>query len=67
MPSCGLIRNDQAEAARHSAPTAKQPKREAYINHFRALSFRYYGLNGAVPALYAEGALASLSGEVRTR
>ncbi|WP_342249158.1 hypothetical protein [Sphingomonas sp. OTU376] len=38
-----------------------------YINHFRALSFRYYGLSGTVPTAYAEGGLITLDGEVRTK
>lgn len=38
-----------------------------YINRFRALSFRYYGLSGAVPAFYADGGFLALDGEARTR
>ena len=38
-----------------------------YINRFRALSFRYYGLSGTVPTFYADGGFVSLDGEVRTK
>ena len=38
-----------------------------YINRFRALSFRYYGLSGTVPTVYAERGLLALDGEVRTK
>ena len=38
-----------------------------YINRFRALSFRYYGLSGTVPAFFADGGFVSLDGEVRTK
>lgn len=38
-----------------------------YINRFRALSFRYYGLSGTVPELYADDGFVALDGEVRTK
>ncbi|HEY0622496.1 hypothetical protein [Sphingomonas sp.] len=38
-----------------------------YINRFRALSFRYYGVSGTVPAFYSDGGFVALDGEVRTK
>lgn len=38
-----------------------------YINRFRALSFRYYGLSGTAPAFYADGGFVALDGEVRAK
>lgn len=38
-----------------------------YINRFRALSFRYYGLADATPAFYADGGYVTLEGEIRVR
>jgi beta-fructofuranosidase len=38
-----------------------------YINRFRALSFRYYGMGGTTPSVYSEKGLFALDGEVRTK
>ena len=38
-----------------------------YINRFRALSFRYYGLSGTVPVFYGDGGFLALDGEERMK
>ena len=38
-----------------------------YLNRYRALSFRYYGIGGTTPALYATKGFLALDGEVRTK
>jgi hypothetical protein len=39
----------------------------AYINDFRALSFRYYGINKTVLSFMSRDGLVNLHGAVRTR